>query len=412
MKILFLTHRIPYPPNKGEKIRAYHELEYLGARHTVDLFCLADSAVEAKGAQALKKLCRSVHVEIRSSASALLAVARNFWKREPLSPAFFFSARLQAAIDRALVTEQYDMIFIYCSSMAQYVRQTTSVPVVIDFVDTDSAKWAQYAQIAGFPLSWLYRREARCLADYEKELAGASAASIVATLQEAMLLDGEGHFPVQVIGNGVCLPPASADAKLSAEIARLRPFVLFIGTMDYLPNVDAVEYFAEEIWPRVHRRHPAVRFVIAGRNPTRRVRELAKRPGIVVTGDVPEVRPYLAGATAVVAPFRICQGVQNKILEALAAGVPVVSTPRPAQAIGARDGETLLIASTTEEFVRAVNSLLEDPELRLRFSGTPEFVREHFDWQKNLERLEQLLEHLAIVPRKFAIGARNRAEAR
>jgi len=368
--------------------------------------------VEAKGAQALKKLCRRVHVEIRSSVSTLLAAARNLWKHEPLSPAFFWSAKLHAAIRRALVTDKYGLIFVYCSSMAQYMPQPAPVPVVIDFVDADSVKWAQYGQIARFPLSWLYAREARCLADYEKQLAGASAASVVTTLQEAALLDGEGHLPVQVIANGVSLPPASADAKLPAEIARLHPFVLFVGTMDYLPNVDAVEYFAKEIWPCVHRRHPTGRFVIAGRNPTRRVRELAQVPGIVVTGDIPEVRPYLAGATAVVAPFRVSQGIQNKILEALAAGVPVVSTPRPAQAIGARDGETLLIASTTQEFVRALNSLLEDPELRLRFRRTPEFVREHFDWQKNLSRLEQLLESLAVVPQNFAIGARNRAETR
>src|SRR5574337_179350 len=180
--------------------------------------------------------------------------------------------------------------------------------------------------------------------------------------------------------------------------------------MDYLPNVDAVEYFADEILPQVRSRHPELRFVIAGRNPSRRARRLARRPGVVVTGTVPEVHPYLLGAAAVVAPFRLSQGVQNKILEALAAGKPVVSTSRPAHAIGARHGETLLVADTPTAFAAAVVSLLEDPHLRKQLRGTEEFVRRHFDWPTNLRRLEDLLEQIAYPPpQKIQAGVPERA---
>lgn len=409
MKILFLAHRIPYPPNKGEKIRAFHELRYLAERHTIDLFCLADSPEEAAQQRGLQCVCRRVHVETRSPVHAMIYAARSFLRKEPLSSAFFYSPKLRAAVLRALADEKYDLILVYCSSMAQYVPQPAPAPVVIDFVDTDSAKWAQYAKVSAFPLSWLFAREARCMARYEKQCAAASSASVVATAQEAAALDGEGQFAVQVIENGVCLSP-EATSDLPDEVLCLQPYVLFVGTMDYLVNVDAVTYFVGDILPRVQQTHPELRFVIAGRNPSRRVRRLARQPGVVVTGAISEVHSYLRGATAVVAPFRLSQGVHNKILEALAAGQPVVSTSRPAQAIGARHGETLLVADSPEEFARAVVSLVEDPMLRSRFRGAVELIRQRFDWQKNLKQLEELLERAAGLAQKIEIGASTSAE--
>ena len=294
--------------------------------------------------------------------------------------------------------------------MAQYVPQPAPAPVVIDFVDTDSAKWSQYASATSFPLSWIYAREAHSLAGYEKQLMRASAASVVATPQEAAELDVDGGFPVEVISNGVCVPPDDAGT-LPDDIRRLQPYVLFVGTMDYLPNADAVSYFAKDILPLVRKRHPELRFVIAGRNPSRAVRRLGRLANVAVIGAVPEVYSYIRGATAVVAPFRICQGVQNKILEALAAEQPVVATSRPARAIGARHGETLLVADTPEEFASAVLAILEDPSVRAKLRGTQEFVKRRFDWQRNLGQLERLLERLVNPPR-IEEGVADRAAAR
>jgi sugar transferase (PEP-CTERM/EpsH1 system associated) len=274
--------------------------------------------------------------------------------------------------------------------MAQYVPVPLPTPVVMDFVDIDSAKWSQYAKRARPPFSWVYAREARELALYEEKWARASSSTMVTTRQEADLLRGEGIPPVEVVSNGVEIHPARTT-QLPPEIQELQPYALFVGTMDYLPNIDAAEYFAEDILPRVHERHPELKFVIAGRSPTRRVRKLGRRPGVVVTGAVPEVETYLAGCTAVVAPFRIAQGIQNKVLEALAADKPIVSTPGPAAAIAAKHGETLLIANTSEEFAKAVVALLEDPALYYRFSKGAEFVRKNFSWHENLSHLEQLL---------------------
>jgi sugar transferase (PEP-CTERM/EpsH1 system associated) len=390
MKILFLAHRIPYPPDKGEKIRAFHELKFLGARHTVDLCCFADSEAEARQQTGLAGYCRRIYVEARSRTGRAAGAARSLLRGEPLSCGFFFSRKFKFEVERLLATETYDVIFVYCSSMAQYVPVPLPTPVVMDFVDIDSAKWSQYAKRARLPFSWVYAREARELALYEEKWARASSSTMVTTRQEADLLRGEGMPTVEVVSNGVEIQTVRTT-QFPQEIRELQPYALFVGTMDYLPNIDAVEYFAEDILPHVHERHPELKFVIAGRNPTRRVRKLGSRPGVVVTGAVPEVEKYLAGSTAVVAPFRIAQGIQNKVLEALAADKPIVSTPGPAAAIAAKHGETLLIADTPEEFAKAVVALLEDPALYYRFSKGAEFVRKNFSWHENLSHLEQLL---------------------
>ncbi len=411
MKILFLAHRMPYPPNKGEKIRAFHELRFLAARHTIDLFCFAETREAAKGQRALRAFCRHIYVERLNPTGAMLRAACGLLGKQPLSLPYFYSPRLRSAVLRSLAEENYDLIFIYCSSMAQYIPQPPPLPVVIDFVDIDSAKWAQYARFSPFPLSWVYAHEARCLARYERELASAFPGAVVATPLEAACLAGNGCPSVTVIGNGVSLPPNSDGSRLPEEVRRLQPYVLFVGTMNYRPNVDAVIYFSEEILPRIHRSHPELLFLIVGNHPTRKVRRLANKPGVVVTGGVPDLRPYFWGATAAVAPFRISQGVQNKILEALAAGLPVVSTSRPARAIGARHAETLIVADAPEEFAEAVISMLEDPALRNRFRNGAAFVREHFDWDRNLSRLESLLEAAVSRSKPLAVGEQSHARA-
>jgi len=293
-------------------------------------------------------------------------------------------------VQGALAAESYDVIFVYCSSMAQYVPWPLAAPVVMDFVDIDSAKWSQYGKRSRPPLSWVYEREARTLAAHEQKWARVSSSTIVATRQEAALLCGEAIPAAEVVNNGVEIP-AEREGGIPIKIRGLQPFALFVGTMDYRPNVDAVEYFAEEILPRIRVSHPELKFLIVGRNPTRRVCKLARNPGVVVTGTVPDVEVYLAACTVVVAPFRIAQGIQNKLLEALAVGKPIVSTPGPAAAIAATHGETLLIADTPGKFADAVVALLDDPALGCRFSKGVEFVRKNFSWHENLKHMEHLL---------------------
>lgn len=392
MKILFLAHRLPYPLNKGEKIRAYHELRYLGKHHTIDLFCFADSEQEASLGP-LKDHCRRCYVEIAGKPRQFRGLLRSLVRREPLSCGFFFSRKLQKAIAEAVEHERYDAIFVFCSSMAQYLPADSRIPVILDLVDIDSAKWAQYAERSIVPWSWLYRREAQRLAAYERRWAAECACTLVSTAQEARLL-GNGFPSVEVLANGVEIS-SFGKASLPDEVRRLQPYALFVGNMDYFPNVDAAEHFARDILPHLANSQPELKFVVAGRNPWRRVRRLARDPRVVVTGSVPDVNPYISGASVVVAPFRIAQGIQNKILEALAAGKPVVATSGPAAALGAGYREVLLVADNPQDFSAAIAAVLDDETLRIRFRKGPEFVSRHFCWDTNLERLDQILRKVA-----------------
>jgi sugar transferase (PEP-CTERM/EpsH1 system associated) len=398
LKILYLAHRIPYPPNKGEKIRCFHQLQFLSARHSIDLFCFADSAKEAEGSQALKAFCRHVHVETLLPRTGYLRLARGLFADLPASVAYYDSLAMHAAVQEAVRTGDYDLIFVYCSSMAQFVPLSAQVPKVIDFVDADSSKWTQYSRCSAFPLSWLYAREGAALARYEKRTAEAFELSLVTTPQEALDLGGGGCSSVEVVGNGVSAPPALDSQNLPTEIRQLQPYVLFVGTMNYRPNADAVSYFAKEIFPLLRQSHPGLQFLIVGRSPTPEVRRLGRLPGVVVTGSVCDVHGYLAGAAVAVAPFRIAQGVQNKVLEALVAGVPVVLTSRPARAFSSPAADLLIVADTPAAFADAVRAALDKPELRRRSLEAAPDLQHLLSWQRNLGRLEELVEHLAGIP--------------
>jgi sugar transferase (PEP-CTERM/EpsH1 system associated) len=389
MNILFLAHRIPYPPDKGEKIRAYHELRFLASRHTVDLFAFADQTEQAKGRPALAQFCREMYFEELSQRAALARAALSLLTRRPFTTGYYYSSAMAKAVNEALAHKHYDAVFVYSSAMAPYVLDSSKVPVCVDFVDSDASKWAQYARYTAFPMSWVYGREACKLGRYEQKVARTARLSLVSTLLEIETIDPDGQLGVRALQNGVSLS-APVAGELPAEISALGTYVAFIGQMDYFPNVDAACYFAKQILPHIRRTHPDLRFVVVGRNPSPRVRSLTALPGVVVTGTVPDVQPYLRAAAAAVAPFRICQGVQNKILEALAIGLPVVATPRPARAVGASPDELLFVAQHPKEFAKAVVSVLETPQLRQNLSGR-QFVERRFDWERNLEPLERWL---------------------
>jgi polysaccharide biosynthesis protein PslH len=394
LQILYLAHRIPYPPNKGEKTRCFHQLDFLARRHSIDLFCFADSAEEAQGSRTLRDICRSVYVEVLPQKTGYLRAASRLLGSLPASVAYYDSPRMRRAIRKALSLTNYDLIFVYCSSMAQFVPVPVKTQTVIDFVDADSAKWTQYSESGSFASSWLYAREGVSLARYEKRIAERFGLSIVTTSQDAIDLGGGGCQSIEVVPNGVKSPPVLDPASLPAELRGMQPYALFVGTMNYRPNADAVVFFAEEILPLIHETHPELRFLIVGRDPTAAVRKLARLPGVVVTGTVQDVHLYLAGACVAVAPFRIAQGIQNKVLEALVYGVPVVLTSKPARAISGPAVQVLSVADSPKEFAASVRSVLENPELRQRSLAAAPHLRTLLAWEPSLTRLEAMLASL------------------
>jgi sugar transferase (PEP-CTERM/EpsH1 system associated) len=340
-RLLYLARRVPYPPGKGDKIRAFHEIRGLAERgHDVHLFTLADDLADLAHADALRRWCRSVTIERIAPWPARLRMLAALPTGRSLSEANFWSSSLAAAVSRALSPTPPDAIVVYCSSMMQYVPRPLWPRTVVDLVDVDSEKWRQYSSTAGMPMSFVYGLEARRIRRLEQLIVSDVHRTLLTTMREVELLGGAHDGRLVALVNGVDLDfyaPAAGPVDVEAlpeaerqffrESPGDRPRFVFTGAMDYRANVDAVCWFAEEAWPAVHAALPSARFLVVGRGPSPAVLALDGRDGILVTGGVKDVRPYLQSATACVAPLRVARGIQNKVLEAMACARPVVVSP-------------------------------------------------------------------------------------
>ena len=362
MRILFLAHRLPYPPNKGDKIRSFWELRTLAQHHDVDLFCFYDDRQDKRHGESVRRYCRSCYVEpisaLRSRTRALSALVQG----QSFSPAFFHSGAMARRIAEAVQSRSYDLIFVFSSSMAHYAEPWPDLPKILDLVDVDSEKWVQYGSRTRGPQSWLWNREGRRLAQYESALVSSFCNTLVCTDAEARLLRSRAlRGRISVLQNSLDTDYYTPEGvPVPEEIRALQPYVVFTGSMDYFPNVDAVRFFCREVLPGIRAQVPKLRFVIAGRNPSAEVVQLASTPGVVVTGTVPDIRPYLRGSAAAIAPMRIARGVQNKILEALAMGIPVVASSRAASALPENLASLLLVENAPGPFGTRVVGCLQD----------------------------------------------------
>ncbi|MBW8297543.1 TIGR03087 family PEP-CTERM/XrtA system glycosyltransferase [Sphingopyxis sp.] len=365
-EILFLVHRAPWPPDRGDRIRSWHMFEALAKLAPVHVAALADNADDAAIArEKLAPLCKSLAIEVRN-VSRPIALAQAVFRGEPASNRLFRNAALARHVDDLIRGGGITHIVSFSGQMAQYLPADFGGPVLMDFVDVDSAKFKAYAeQDKRQPLRWVHQREARVLGAYEARVARRVDASLFVSEAEAALFrlrSALGAAKVCAVENGIDTgrfdPALTFDAVDGGE----GPLAVFTGQMDYRPNIDAVRWFATDILPLIRRQHPAARFAIVGRAPTDEVRALAKLPGVLVTGEVSDVRSWLASADAVVAPLLLARGVQNKLLEALAMARPVVASAAAAEGIDAVPGEHLLVADNAEGMAAAVGSLFDDRE--------------------------------------------------
>ncbi len=394
--ILLLCQRIPYPPNKGEKIRAFHILQHLSQTHRVYLGCFVDDKQDWQGVGALRALCAEAHFEPLNPLGATLRSVRSFLTGAPLSASYYANRGMARWVRGVLRNEAPQAALIYSSVMGQYLKGTATDPmrVVTDFVDVDSDKWRQYAASKSWPMNWVYAREANTLLHYDRALALRSAASVVVSEAEAALfraLAPESAGKIYAINNGVDSKYFNPDAVTSRESAGVGPHFVFTGTMDYWPNVDAVVWFARAVLPLLQRHHPAVRFTIVGVKPAPAVMELADQSGVTVTGRVEDVRPYLAGADAIVAPMRLARGIQNKVLEGMSMAKPVVTTPQGLEGIHASAGSHVLVAENAEDFTAACLQALSINEAQTLGAAARTLILERYQWRAKLSEFEALL---------------------
>ena len=392
MKILYLAHRIPYPPDKGDKIRAYHQIRHLAQSHDLHLACLIDDEHDLRYVADLEKICASVDAVFRNRFVSQLRSLLALFGTSPLSVAAFLSRELHDRLARRLSSESFDLVYVYSSAMAQYVPMECALPKIMDFVDMDSEKWRVSAEHHGFPFSWIYRTEAARMARFETDVGRRFDLSVFVSKVEAELFRERcGIDCAETIPNGVDFDYFTPRRDRSPGDGP--PTVVFTGVMDYFQNIDGVKQFCETTLHRIRRVMPQVQFCVVGRNPTRQVIDLSRQSGVVVTGSVRDVRPYLENAQVAVVPLRIARGIQNKILEAMSMELPVVCTPVASEGIGASAAEGLSVADGPQQFADKVLELLRDERLRRECgAGARRYVCEHHRWEDHGKYLDSLLD--------------------
>ena len=387
--ILFLAHRVPFPPDRGDKIRAFNILRYLSARKRVHLIAFADDPADLKRKSGLGKITASRQIVWRGKGQATAGV-QALVQRRPFSLTAFDNPELRQAVRDTLARHSIDTIYVFSSQMAQYLPVKPRQRVVMDFVDMDSAKFATYGKTTrGFP-GWMMRREARMLAQFEKSVAARAHASLFVSEAEAALFRERTRADrVHAVENGIDTAKFDPAAPV-ARIEALAPLIVFTGQMDYRPNVEGVAWFAQSVLPHVRLRHPEAQFAIVGRKPDAAVQALAKIDGVTVTGEVPDVRPWLAAASVVVAPLKLARGVQNKVLEAMAMARPVVASA--AAATGIDHGGTIEVTEGVGGMADAVSALLDGPARGAALGAAArQRVIDLYGWDARLAPLDEIM---------------------
>lgn len=401
MKILVLSHRIPFPPNKGEKIRTFHQIQFLASRgHEIVVLSPYENGGELGFARELEQEL-AVKVMMFSLKAKWLRLLRGVATNQPLTVSYFYSADLQRAFDKLVNSSAYDAVICTSSAMSSYVfrnaqlgsqGRASSIRLVMDFMDLDSDKWSQYQTSSRLPMSLVYAREAKLVKRVERRSYEAFDACFFVSDNEAVLFARQlpENSRVRVMGNGIDTSQFFPDP--TQQVAD-HPVFLFTGVMNYKPNEDAVEWFVTSVWPAIRAEWPEAEFIIAGMEPSPRIQQLGKEPGITVTGFVEDIVPYYQKATIFVAPFRLARGLQNKILQSLACGLPAVTTALGLEGINAKEGEDILVANKETEFRSEIKRLLTDPVLYRKLSENgPRLIQQEHSWSSILEDLANVIE--------------------
>ena len=392
--VLFLCHRLPWPPSKGDKIRSYHVLQRLAERHRVYLGAFVDDRADWQHLAAVRALCTETCIRPLIPWRAKLRSLTAFLRGQPLTIGYYRDRMMQRWVERVLAGHKVDVALCYSSGVASFVMRHKQLRRVMDFVDVDSDKWRQYAATHHGVSGMIYRREARRLAQYERAIAAQFDASVFVSQPEADFFGRsapESAAKVHGIPNGVDSEYWNPERKYPNPYRPGERVVVFVGAMDYWANVHAMQWFVREVWPRVRARRPDGHLYIVGAKPAPAVLALAQLPGIAVTGRVEDARPYLAHAHAAVTPLRIARGIQNKVLEALAMGKVLLATPQAYEGIDDFEGRQGCISDVPEIMAaEAVRWLGEKQPVQVAAARV--LVQSRYRWSKVLDAYESVLQ--------------------
>jgi sugar transferase (PEP-CTERM/EpsH1 system associated) len=392
-KILYLVHRTPFPPDKGDKITTFNLLRHLGTKHQVYLGAFVDDPADWQHTKELQRHCAEVKLVGIDPRWRKLASARAVLGSASISEVYHRSGELQAWVDQTMAGQGIDAVLAYCSAMAPFAASPrwAGKPRVTHYADVDSQKWVAYAEKKSGPMAWVYGREARTLLHLEREMSKAYDVTSFVSDADAELyrtLAPESAAKVRVIPNGVDTDYFDPGIAFDPPFKPDERAIVFTGAMDYWPNVDAVVWFAKEVLPLVRAQLPAARFWIVGSKPAAEVQALAALDGVSVTGRVPDVRPYIAASAAVVAPLRVARGVQNKVLEAYAMARNVVLSPG---ASGGLRPEPFIQASVFDSAADTAAGVLKAIAAPPRFDAARDYVMRNYAWAAAFTELDRAL---------------------
>ena len=389
-RLLLIVHRMPYPPNKGERVRAFHELKALSKDFRITLATLAHCKEDADAAGAIRQWCENVIVARTGPKRGFVRSLCAMLRGKSATQGYFHSPRLEKQLRKETRRKKFHLAMGYSSSTLPYLLHVPVPYRIMDLVDVDSAKWFSYANDAPWPKSWLYQREGNAVCKLEQDVIVHCQAVFLVSRAESRLL---GHYPNKVgaLGNGV-----DTDFFVPRKKNRTdQPSLVFTGTMDYRPNIEGVCWFVKEVWPELKSRITELTFHIVGRNPTREVRRLADAPGVQVTGSVPDVRPYLVEASIAVCPLQMARGVQNKVLEAMAMGRAVIASESSLEGLDVEIGKEVLQADSPQEWINATKQLLTDNDLRENMAlQARNCVETRYNWSARMAPLVDLCHKL------------------
>ena len=395
-KILYLVHRIPYPPNKGDKIRSFNILRALSEKYEVYLASFIDDPDDQQYISTVSKFCKQYYLESLNPFKAKIQSLKGMLTFNPLTLEYYSSKKIQQWVDEIINKYNIDRLLVFSSSMAQYVDNSkySNIHRVIDFVDIDSDKWRQYADSKSFPLNWVYRREAKYLQNYEREIAIKFNYSMFVSNAEQQHFIRQHAFADEKVGyfdNGVDTDFFNPDIDVASPYQPDDQVLVFTGAMDYWANVDAVVWFTENVYLKVRESHPDIKFYIVGTNPTDAVKSLESHAGITVTGRVHDIRAYTQYAVCAVAPLRIARGVQNKVLEAMSMAKVVIASPEAMEGIRLCEDSEVTIAKNAGDYIKAISSQLRS-DSTAEAHVSRQCMLERYSWDAALNKLMNVLE--------------------
>ena len=404
-RLLMLTHRVPFPPDRGDRIRSWNILKHLAKTNQMFLGCVSDEPVASDTRAKLDAICERISIASIGSKTKWVRAGISASRGRSLTEGLFWSPALDRTLEHWSQEQQFDAVIVYCSSMLRYARRShlNTTPHFVDLVDVDSQKFYEYADNAKLWKQAIYRIEAHRVQRLEHEAVRLAKAVTLVSDAEAEVLCSTlqpGEHPVHGIANGVdieyFIPQQPANPAKDCDKIKT-PKLVFVGVMNYPPNVEALCWFAANVWPDLKQNYPDAELEIVGKHPSSEVLHLAKHDGIHVTGAVPDVRSHVMKADIVIAPLQIARGIQNKVLEALSMGKPVIASPKASHGINASHNEHLLIANTPKEWLKSISACCDSSDLRQKLSlNGRKLICDQYTWQATLGKFDELLDqHLA-----------------